>query len=121
MTTRGLPALAHGRADMNSLMALGTRAAWDYSTVATFLRGLLPKSTCVICFPAGLDVGETAQRLAVYRDAVGPADPDLGQIIRYRSDDGMASRRLDEISEIQNRVLLETGEAARDGNPDTGY
>jgi Cu+-exporting ATPase len=33
-------ALRHGAADMNTLVALGTSAAWAYSTTATFLPGL---------------------------------------------------------------------------------
>ncbi|MEV8465989.1 heavy metal translocating P-type ATPase [Fluviibacterium sp. DFM31] len=40
--TRGLPALTRGVPDMNALVALGTLAAWGYSTVATFAPGLLP-------------------------------------------------------------------------------
>src|SRR5690606_33613144 len=31
--------------DMNSLVVLGTSAAWGYSVVATFLPGLLPEGT----------------------------------------------------------------------------
>ncbi|MGL6252854.1 MAG: copper ion binding protein, partial [Billgrantia desiderata] len=38
----GFPALLHGRPDMNSLVALGTSAAWSYSLVAMFAPGLLP-------------------------------------------------------------------------------
>jgi P-type Cu+ transporter len=48
----GLPALAKGAPDMNSLVALGTGAAWTYSTVATFAPGLLPPGTVNVYFEA---------------------------------------------------------------------
>ncbi|HEY7886400.1 MAG TPA: cation transporter, partial [Cellvibrionaceae bacterium] len=38
----GLPALLRLAPDMNSLVMLGTSAAWGYSLVATFASGLLP-------------------------------------------------------------------------------
>ncbi|MDT1063538.1 heavy metal translocating P-type ATPase [Paracoccus sp. CPCC 101403] len=48
----GLPALIHRRPEMNSLVALGAGAAWLYSTVATFLPGLLPESARHVYFEA---------------------------------------------------------------------
>jgi P-type Cu+ transporter len=48
----GIPALAKGAPDMNSLVALGTGAAWSYSTVATFAPGLLPPGTVNVYFEA---------------------------------------------------------------------
>ena len=39
---KGLPALLRGAPDMNSLVALGTLAAFGYSTVATFAPTILP-------------------------------------------------------------------------------
>lgn len=39
---RGIPALLRGAPDMNALVALGTGAAWAYSTLVTFAPGLLP-------------------------------------------------------------------------------
>ncbi|WP_114945055.1 heavy metal translocating P-type ATPase [Microvirga calopogonii] len=39
---KGVPALLRGSPDMNSLVVLGTSAAYAYSVVATFLPGLLP-------------------------------------------------------------------------------
>ena len=38
-------ALRHGAADMNTLVALGTGAAWAYSTVAVIAPGLFPHGT----------------------------------------------------------------------------
>ena len=48
----GLPLLAKGSPDMNSLVALGTLAAWGYSTIATFVPGLLPDGTRAVYFEA---------------------------------------------------------------------
>lgn len=48
----GLPLLAKGSPDMNSLVALGTLAAWSYSTIATFAPGLLPEGTRAVYFEA---------------------------------------------------------------------
>jgi Cu+-exporting ATPase len=48
----GLPLLAKGAPDMNSLVALGTLAAWGYSTVALFLPGLLPEASRAVYFEA---------------------------------------------------------------------
>lgn len=49
---KGLPALMRRAPDMNSLVALGTGAAWLYSVVATFLPGLLPEGTRHVYFEA---------------------------------------------------------------------
>lgn len=48
----GWPALLRGAPDMNSLVALGTTAAWFYSTVATFAPGLLPENSRAVYFEA---------------------------------------------------------------------
>ncbi|MCA0962699.1 heavy metal translocating P-type ATPase [Salipiger bermudensis] len=48
----GLPLLAKGAPDMNSLVALGTLAAWGYSTVALFLPGLLPEGSRAVYYEA---------------------------------------------------------------------
>ncbi|MEY4698253.1 MAG: hypothetical protein RIT14_2681, partial [Pseudomonadota bacterium] len=40
--TKGVPALWRLSPDMNSLVALGTGAAWGYSTLVTFAPGLVP-------------------------------------------------------------------------------
>jgi len=50
--TRGLPALWRRVPDMNSLVALGTAAAWSYSTIATFAPGLLPAAQRAVYFEA---------------------------------------------------------------------
>ncbi len=50
---KGWPALLRGAPDMNSLVMLGTGAAWLYSTVATFLPEILPDGTDYTYFEAG--------------------------------------------------------------------
>ncbi len=48
----GLPTLLRGAPDMNSLVMLGTSAAWSYSVVATFAAGILPEGTAHVYFEA---------------------------------------------------------------------
>ena len=48
----GLPALARRAPDMNSLVAVGTGAAWGFSTVSTFAPGVLPAGTAAVYFEA---------------------------------------------------------------------
>lgn len=48
----GFPALARLAPDMNSLVALGTAAAFGYSVVATFAPGLLPEGTVNVYYEA---------------------------------------------------------------------
>jgi P-type Cu+ transporter len=49
---KGVPALLRGSPDMNSLVALGTAAAWGYSVVATFVPGVLPPGTANVYYEA---------------------------------------------------------------------
>ncbi|WP_298861717.1 heavy metal translocating P-type ATPase [uncultured Sulfitobacter sp.] len=49
---KGFPALFKGAPDMNSLVALGTSAAWGFSTVALFVPMLLPEGTRAVYFEA---------------------------------------------------------------------
>lgn len=48
----GVPALLRGAPDMNSLVVLGTSAAWGYSAIATFLSGVLPAGTANVYYEA---------------------------------------------------------------------
>ncbi len=50
--TTGLPALARAAPDMNSLVAIGTLAAWGYSSIATFAPALLPETARAVYFEA---------------------------------------------------------------------
>jgi len=49
---KGIPALLRGAPDMNSLVAVGTSAAYAYSVVATFASGLLPAGTVNVYYEA---------------------------------------------------------------------
>lgn len=49
---QGLPALFRLRPDMNSLVALGSLAAWSYSLIATFVPSALPANTVNVYFEA---------------------------------------------------------------------
>ena len=49
---KGIPALLRGAPDMNSLVAVGTTAAFAYSVVATFAPRLLPEGTVNVYYEA---------------------------------------------------------------------
>ena len=49
---KGIPALLRGAPDMNSLVAVGTLAAFFYSLVATYAPGLLPEGARAVYFEA---------------------------------------------------------------------
>lgn len=49
---KGVPALLKGAPDMNSLVSLGTGAAYSYSVVATFLPWVLPDQVRAVYFEA---------------------------------------------------------------------
>ncbi|MFC3852590.1 heavy metal translocating P-type ATPase [Salinispirillum marinum] len=49
---KGVPALLRAGPDMNSLVVLGTSAAWSYSVVATFWPAVLPAGSVYVYFEA---------------------------------------------------------------------
>ena len=49
---KGVPALLRGAPDMNSLVSVGTAAAYGYSVVATFVPEVLPQRTANVYFEA---------------------------------------------------------------------
>ena len=49
---KGIPNLLRGTPDMNSLVVLGTTAAWGYSIVSTFLPSVLPAGTASVYYEA---------------------------------------------------------------------
>ena len=51
---KGVPALLRGAPDMNSLVSLGTAAAYSYSVVATFVPDVLPQGTANVYFEAAV-------------------------------------------------------------------
>ena len=50
--TKGVPALLRGAPDMNSLVAVGTSAAYLYSCIALFAPAVLPEATVNVYFEA---------------------------------------------------------------------
>ena len=48
----GIPALLRGGPDMNSLVAVGTLAAWGFSVIATFMPSALPAQTVNVYYEA---------------------------------------------------------------------
>lgn len=50
--TKGLPALLRGGPDMNSLVAVGTLAAWGFSTLVLVAPGLVPAESRQVWFEA---------------------------------------------------------------------
>jgi Cu+-exporting ATPase len=91
----GWPNLRRGAPDMNSLVAIGTGAAWAYSVVATFAPGLLP-----------------AQALAVYYEAAAVIVTLilLGRFLEARSK-GRTSEAIKRLMGLQAR----TARVERDG------
>lgn len=53
---RGWAAVQHGAADMNTLVLLGTAAAYSYSVIATFAPFLLPEGTAHVYFEASASI-----------------------------------------------------------------
>ncbi len=49
---KGIPALVRRAPDMNTLVVLGTSAAWAYSTLALFAPSLFPQGAAVVYFEA---------------------------------------------------------------------
>jgi len=49
---KGIPNLLRLTPDMNSLVVLGTSAAWGYSVVSTFLPSVLPRGTAYVYYEA---------------------------------------------------------------------
>ena len=49
---KGIPALLRGGPDMNSLVAVGTLAAWGWSSVVLFAPGLVPEASRAVYFEA---------------------------------------------------------------------
>ena len=52
----GFASLRHGSPDMNTLVMLGTTAAYGYSVVATFVPGLLPEGTVHVYYEASATI-----------------------------------------------------------------
>ena len=98
---KGVPALLRGHPDMNSLVALGTSAAYGYSLVATFLPGLLPAGTGNVYYEAAAVIVFLVL-LGRYLEA------------RAKGRTGAAIERLVSLAPETARVLRDGGEAEVD-------
>ncbi|WP_158965250.1 heavy metal translocating P-type ATPase [Chachezhania sediminis] len=120
---RGLPALAHGAPDMNSLVALGSLAAWGYSTVALFLPGVLPDGARAVYFEAAamivtlillgrwLEARARGRTGAAIR-ALTTLRPDTAQV---ETPDGVVERPVSDLS-VGDVLVVRPGESlAADG------
>jgi Cu+-exporting ATPase len=65
---KGLPALWRLSPDMNSLVVVGSSAAWAYSVVATFAPSLLPEGTANVYFEASSPRAAPRRRSAGWSD-----------------------------------------------------
>ncbi len=89
-------ALKRHSADMNTLIALGTSAAWIYSTIALLVPGIFPKGTATPFF----DVTAIVTALVV-----------LGQALEVRAK-GQTSQAIRKLLDLQAK----TARVLRDGN-----
>ncbi len=94
--TRGWAAIRHRSADMNTLIALGTGAAWVYSTVAVLVPALFPEGTAEPFF----DVAAVVITLVV-----------LGQALEVRAK-GRTSEAIRKLLDLQAK----TARVVRDGS-----
>jgi len=113
----GLPALLRGAPEMNSLVALGTGAAWSYSVVATFAPGVMPEGTAQIYYePAAVIVtlilvGRLLEARAKGR--TGAAIERLlglqAKVARVEKDGEVHERPIDQV-QVGDRVRVRPGE-----------
>ena len=113
----GLPALLRGAPEMNSLVALGTGAAWSYSVVATFAPDVMPAGTAQIYYePAAVIVtlilvGRLLEARAKGR--TGAAIERLlglqAKVARVEQDGQLQERPIDQV-QVGDRVRVRPGE-----------
>ncbi|NUB43029.1 copper-translocating P-type ATPase [Fertoebacter nigrum] len=114
---KGLPALWRLAPDMNSLVALGTLAAWAYSTIATFAPALLPPEARVVYFEAaGVIVALILLGRVLEARARGRAGAAIAGLIRLQprtarveGPDGITEQPIDSLT-IGARIHIRPGE-----------
>ncbi|MEM9524167.1 MAG: heavy metal translocating P-type ATPase [Pseudomonadota bacterium] len=125
---KGWPALWRRAPDMNSLVALGTTAAWGYSSVALFFPSLLPHGSRAVYFEAAAVIvtlillGRWLEMRAKGRTgAAVRALIDLRpEIARVRRGDAFEDVATDTIR-VGDRIQVRPGErVAVDGQVETG-
>src|SRR5690554_511000 len=113
----GIPALFRGSPDMNSLVAMGTLAAWAFSTIATYAPSLLPAGTQHVYFEAAAVIvtlillGRVLEARAKGRtgDAIKHLLSLQGNTARVRLNFELSEINIDEL-EVSMEVEMRTGE-----------
>ncbi len=103
----GIPALLRGAPEMNALVALGSLAAFAYSTVATFAPGLLPEAARGVYFEAAATIVTLILlgRMLEAR-AKGRAGEAIRRLIGLRPDTARVERG-GQVTEIPVAALIE--------------
>ena len=100
---KGVPALLRAAPDMNSLVALGTFAAWAYSVLVLFAPGLFPETARAVYFEAAaVIVALILAGRAMEARARGRAGAAIAGLIGLQP----KTARLENGSEIQVSALL---------------
>ncbi len=113
----GIPALLRGAPEMNSLVALGSGAAWLYSSVVTFAPQLVPAETRYVYFEAAavivtlILVGRWLEAIAKGRtgDAIRQLMQQQARTARVERDGGAVDVPVDAVR-VGDVVLVRPGE-----------
>lgn len=108
----GVPSLLRGSPDMNALVALGTLAAWGFSSVVTFAPGILPEGTHHVYYEAATVIitlillGRVLEARAKGRtgDAIKHLLSLQGTEARVRTNNGVQMVAIDD---LQTGMLIE--------------
>lgn len=113
----GVPALLRFSPDMNSLVAMGTVAAWAYSSVVLFLPALVPQGSANVYFEAAAVIitlilmGRYLETRARGRtgDAIAKLISLQPETARVQTADGILELAIDDIK-VGAHVLVQPGE-----------
>ncbi len=114
---KGAPALLRGTPDMNSLVMLGTSAAYGYSVVATFIPQVLPEGTANVYYePAAVII--TLVLLGRYIEAIskGRTSEAIRRLMNLQARTARVERNGEEVEvpvdavHVDDRVLVRPGE-----------
>ena len=114
---KGWPSLMRGTPDMNSLVMLGTTAAYGYSVVATFLPQVLPSGTVNVYFEASAVI-VTLILAGRYMEAIakGRTSESIKRLLSLQAKDARIIRNGKEMEvpvgqvQIGDTVLVRPGE-----------
>lgn len=102
--TKGFPALFKGAPDMNSLVAVGTSAAYGFSVISTFAPALLPKGSANVYFEAAAVI---VVLILLGRFMEARAKGRTGEAIRRLVGLKARTARVDRSGEISERPIEE--------------